>query len=57
MAVLQPSDKLTLQHETEVLAVQQMCKSCGKLGHQRPHCIVGHGQIVQCKEFMLTMQK
>ena len=30
MAVLQPSDKLTLQHETEVLAVQQECKWSNK---------------------------
>ena len=38
MAVLQPSDKLTLQHETEVLAVQQVCKCCGKLGHSQGVC-------------------
>ena len=38
MAVLQPSDKLTVQHETEVLAVQQVCKCCGKLGHSQGVC-------------------
>ena len=38
MAVLQPSDKLTRQHETEVLAMQHVCKCCGKLGHSQGVC-------------------
>ena len=38
MAVLQPSNKLTLQHEMKVLAVQQVCKCCDKLGHSQGVC-------------------
>ena len=35
MTALQPSDKLTLQHKTEILSVQQVWKCCGKLGHSQ----------------------
>ena len=38
MAVLQPSDQITLQREPEVLAVQQVCKGCGKPGHTQGVC-------------------
>ena len=38
MAVSQPSDQLTKQHKTEVLAMQLMCRCCGKQGHTQAVC-------------------
>ena len=38
MAVLQPTEQLTPQNEPEVMAVQQVCKCCGKQGHSQGVC-------------------
>ena len=39
MAVLQPEDQAATSHrETEVFAVQQVCKCCGKRGHSQGAC-------------------
>ena len=38
MAVLQPTEQLTPQNEPEVMAVQQVCKYCGKQGHSQGVC-------------------
>ena len=38
MAVLQPTEQLTQQNEPEVIAVQQVCKCCGKQGHSQGVC-------------------
>ena len=38
MVVLQPSDQLPRQTEAEVLALQEVCKCCGKQGHSLGVC-------------------
>ena len=38
ITVLQPSDQLTVQNETAVMAMQQVCKCCGKQGHSQGVC-------------------
>ena len=48
MAVLQPSDQLMLQHETEVMAVQQVCKCCGKQGHSQGVCRLSSCVCFRC---------
>ena len=38
MAVLQSTEQLTPHNEPEVMAVQQVCKCCGKQGHSQGVC-------------------
>ena len=45
MAVLQPTDQLTLQNELEVMAVQQVCKCCGKQGHAQVILLIAYASL------------
>ena len=48
MEVLQPSDQLPQQTEAEVLALQEVCKCCGKQGHLLGVCCFCTRVCYQC---------
>ena len=50
MAVLQLSDQLAQQHKTEVLAIRQICKCCGKREHSQRECRFRTQVCYQCGE-------